>query len=335
MLETHPKDIPTGRQGTKKTAFSNMRSTRGARRRPIFNRRKSSQTSVTKSSSSGPRPETKAAEQPTATPCNEEPTPSIPIKQTIASSEASSEGLIFPIELSPPLTENPADPFILADPDYIANLPRQTHQSNFHVPVPVPALTITEKQEDAITTEEIETVSEAPKPGTGHPHAERKAPSSNNAQEYPPEPSPEPMPEGIDVPGFPGAKRVPMPKKMEEALLGILHNREPLKGRIPLPDCACVSDQHSWLPLHPKVFLEDWMLQDESSSSPPQPSSRPLVAKGFRMRFQGYLKEAREVLRIEEEEDARKQLEMLVVDEMIAANVASDSGSETVRGDAD
>lgn len=320
MDETHPRDIPTGRQGTKKTAFSNMRSTRGARRRPIFNRRKSSQTSVTKSSSSGPRPESKAAEHPTTTHRNEEPAPTKPARQTIASSDTSSEGLIFPIELSPPTPSKPTDAFILTDPSYIASL-RPSQQSNLHASIP--AVTITEKQEEAITTEEIETVSEAPKPDTGHPHAEPKAPRSRNAQEALPEPSPDPMPEGIDVPGFPGAKRVPMPREMEEALLAILHNRDPIKGRIPLPDCACVSGQHSWLPLHPKVYLEDWMLQDESSSSPPQPSSRPLVAKGFRMRFQGYLKEAREALRIEEEEDARKALEVLAVDEMIAANEAT------------
>lgn len=110
--EDHHKNIPTTRPAPKKVHPATMRPIKGNRRRPVFNRRKSSQGSTIKNQPSTPRAIESTATGGSERRCSttdEESEPYKPESETAHSQDDNeSEILPFPIELSPPLPQQPS-----------------------------------------------------------------------------------------------------------------------------------------------------------------------------------------------------------------------------------
>ncbi|KAJ5182767.1 hypothetical protein N7492_000383 [Penicillium capsulatum] len=273
----YPKDVPAARPATRKPPPTAMRPVRGSRRRPVFNRRKSSQTSTIKSSASRSM-ESKGFKKSDrrSSVTDEEDSESSTQDNEVDSGhdEPEADQVPFPIEISPVTPSDPSDTITLTDQASVTDLPPSISRTTV-TPTVVP---ISEKQESILS--EIETVSQDPLP---QGQAQQRAESPNTSSESEDR---DLMTQATDVPGLPGAKRIPMPKKMTKQLLRILRKASHTNEKIPLPNGPCVSAERVWLPVYPRAYLEDWMLQDESSSSAPQPSNRPLVTPGFRRRFE-------------------------------------------------
>lgn len=211
----------------------------------------------------------------------------------------------FPIELSPPLPQQPSDSMTLTESTLVTDLTNLDIKPSVTV---TPAFPPISENEDPMLSQEIETVSQDPMPQDKGKQRAETINSSSESEDL------DQILEETDVPGFPGAKRVPMPKKMKKRLLGLLGEARlttDAKKKIPLPSGPSISSDRTWLPLYPQPYLEDWMLQDEATSSTPQPSNKPLVAPGFRKRFAKQLEEEMKIWR--KEEEARKELEDLAV----------------------
>lgn len=301
----HIKHTPAARPTQKKNHSAAMRTSRGNRRRPVFNRRKSSQPSIQYQPSLPRAIETRGNERPDrrARSTDLDSESSKPESEAGNVHEDSESDIVpFPIEISSPPAQQPSNNVTLADSTLVTDLTDSAIKASVTVTVTPTALPISETQQ------KIETVSQDPMPqDKGKQRAETMDSSSESED-------PDQVVEGTDVPGFPGAKRIPMPQKMQKHLLRLLkeaRNPEDTNQKILLPNGPSTSTNRAWLPVYPQTYLEDWMLQGETSSSSPQPSNNPLVAPGFRKRFAERLEEDMEAWR--KEEEALKALEGVTV----------------------
>ncbi|KAJ5573938.1 uncharacterized protein N7459_008365 [Penicillium hispanicum] len=276
-----PPTSPSFRPAQKRPIFPANRPGRGYRRRPVFNRRKSSQTTISKTSPPQTQPEK-------ADPGEAKPGEPKPVEAKAAELFDPLYGLdedIKETSLAPPpdtgldrkdqvgtWTDSDSasvDGALPIRPGHKYTGPFPRPKSFVHEPyLPRPR---------RIPHPEIQTVSDDPNTPDQEKHgAEPKDPSLS-------EPKPE---QGTAVPGLNGAKRIPMPASMENELLCILNNSDPPKEWVSLPSRPWFLNDNAWRELPEQHYLCDWMLQDEYFLQNPQPSRQPLVEKGYRQRFQ-------------------------------------------------
>ncbi|KAJ5689524.1 hypothetical protein N7462_003916 [Penicillium macrosclerotiorum] len=261
-----PKEDSTVRQPQKKAYFTANRPGRGARRRPVFNRRRSSQMNVTKALSP-PSLQQAQSDSPDIFDLISDDEGSSPATQPQPTHHGSLD-IEAPwidldqFELTAPVSPQPNS--LVAAPLETGLVTTHPHRPRLSEE-PSPALPMSEKR-DPILSQGIETVSLGSSP---HDQNQCAKPMDSSCSE----PS-ESFVEGTDVPGFPGAKRVPMPISMKRKLVDILTTSKSPQGS-------------------PPAFLSYVMTTQESSPLVDQPSDRPLVLKGFRERFAQVLKESR------------------------------------------
>ncbi|KAJ5966314.1 hypothetical protein N7481_013028 [Penicillium waksmanii] len=283
--EPQPREYTPGRQAPKKSQFAS--GIRSGRRRPLFNRRKSSQVSVTKPTAS-PSSEQQPPPQPQKTQPLRHP-PADPLESMSSFELVFDPDYVPPIQDSPPATtpthtqENIELAKIkeaLADIGSI-EIPRLS-SSKTATATTTAAATSNVSEADTLLSQGLETVSHEPQEThfqTGDhekQRAESQDPSlfSNGiAQLF----------DSYPVPGFPGLLRIPMPEKMENTLLGILNDDSPLDGLIPLPTRPWWMCEHAWSPVPRKEYLKEWMLVSEEWDK--QPTTTPLSHPEFRTRF--------------------------------------------------
>ena len=293
--EPKTKESNKGRQAPKKSQVTT--GIRAGRRRPVFNRRKSSQTPILKSTS-GTSNEQQQKVQPRARP-NTDPLESM-----------GSFELVFDPDYIPPITESPPTTTptptqtkekielakikeALADIGSI-EVPRISSKTGTATTTSATTPNVASDQTDTLLSQGLETVSHDPQESKSHSH-----PGDSEKQRTEPNRSSDGTSEFLDsttVPGFPGLRRIPMPEQMRTILLDILNDDSPLNHPIPLPVRPWWMFEHPWGPIPRRIYLKDWMLISEAWDK--QPSSDPLIEPGFRTRFA----EAIEALRAEEEE---------------------------------
>lgn len=284
MVEFQSRDKTAGVPSPKRAAhFTANRAVRGSRRRPVFNRCKSSQTLVPKAPSPSSQRLVHTGPTESIDPFYDDDDFLAPMETTHNPPRAkqaleSAWTDLEPSAISGPVPHQPSSRIAPHDMSLITERLHPSKQPNIAAAV----LAISDKQ-DPILPPGIETVrrdpgQEDPRDQFTEPkdHSSSDTDTNNLRTEDPTEET--------DVPGFPGAKGVPMPESMANELIGILTNTEPLKERIPLPDRPWFLAEHAWQRLPRKEYLYDWMIQDETTSVSPQPSGRPLVTKGFRKR---------------------------------------------------
>ncbi|CAI7597485.1 unnamed protein product [Penicillium pancosmium] len=282
--EPQPREY-TSRQAPKKSQFAS--GIRAGRRRPVFNRRKSSQVSVTKPTAS-PSSEQQPPPQPQKVQARRNP-PADPLESMSSFELVFDPDYVPPIHDSPPATtpthtqetiELAKIKEALADIGSI-EIPRLS-SSKTATATTTAAATPNVSDADTLLSQGIETVSHDPQEThlqTGDhekQRAESQDPSlfSNGiAQLF----------DSYPVPGFQGVLRIPMPEKMENILLGILNDKSPLDGPIPLPTRPWWMCEHAWSPVPRKEYLKEWMLVSEEWDK--QPTTTPLTLPGFRTRF--------------------------------------------------
>jgi hypothetical protein len=87
-----------------------------------------------------------------------------------------------------------------------------------------------------------------------------------------------------DVPGLTDAKRVPMPMSMLNDLITIIEDPNPVQGRIPIPTRPWFTAEHAWRRLPRQHYLYDWMIYEDPITNR-QPSEKRLIERGFRKDF--------------------------------------------------
>lgn len=281
----HPaKEGTAGRQTTPKRAhFTTSRTARGTHRRPAFNRRKSTQTSVPKVSSP-PRPRL-AHSQPVNSHDSFYEDGFMQLDWNVDSSDSAEGDVVTswanfdpfdaPIRLSQRFNESITPPEI----DLITEKYHPPKKTN------ISASDLADKL-DPILLQGIETVSLYPEPtdkDNQQAEIQYRSISSTHRKYY------TELPEGADVPGFTGAKRIPMPENMMDDLVSIITNTQPVEGEITVPSQPWVWCEGFWRKPTAKQPLHDWMIRDEYLSPNPQPSYKPLVGKGFRKKFAVWL----------------------------------------------
>lgn len=285
LSEVPPKNSPPGRQSPKRMVFAANRAGRGSRRRPVFNRRKSSQTSIPKAlpaqAHQTVKPDTEEVEQDTPTPAAVKP---VALLDPLNACEDDSKALppspqpgtgAMTKNITGTWTDDPESASVSAEIPlpfptgykYTGPFPRP--KSRAHDPL-LP-------HKNLVLHQEIRTVSEdSPAPVQGEHRAEPKDPSLC-----------EPIPvEGTAVPGLEHARRVPMPKHMEDELVNILTSTEPPPEMVRVPRRPWFSTTQTWRPIQEQLFLCEWMLEDERATMNSQTKAQPLVQSGFRDRFQ-------------------------------------------------
>lgn len=291
--EPQTRESNKGRQASKKPQVTT--GIRAGRRRPVFNRRKSSQTSISKSASGTSNVQHQKA-QPRARP-NTDPLESM-----------GSFELVFDPDYVPPIPDSPPPTTptpaqtkerielakikeALADIGSI-DVPRLSSKTGTATTTAATSPNLASDQTDTLLSQGLETVSHDPQESHYHP-------ADSEKQQAEPNRSADGVTQFLDstaIPGFIGLRRVPMPEKMRTTLLDILNDESPLNHPIPLPARPWWMFEHPWGPITRRVHLKDWMLNSEDWDK--QPSSDPLIEPGFRTRFV----EAIAALRTEEEE---------------------------------
>ena len=260
--ELPSKNGPAARPSSKRSVFTATRAGRGSRRRPVFNRRRSSQTSVPKA----PSPQT--------------------VEQKPTSPSDASLGL-EPLLGSPP-TDPPADRSVKAKsaagkqahPTVVdSELPPEP-SPRYTGPFPRPKTYVAESlfPRKPLISRKIHTVSERPSaPDKDKHRAECKDLS----------PSKSDVIEGTEIPGLENAKRIPMPEDMENELLNIIfHSLESPTRTIQLHRSPWFLVAHPRSPLAEQLYLCDWMIEDQPSLVATQSPEKQLVQKEFRKKFQ-------------------------------------------------
>ena len=272
VVEIAPNDdTSTGRPPPKKAAyFTTGRVARGGKRRPVFNRRKSSQTSISKS-------------------------PVSPRDRHVEEKQADSPDPIFDVDddLSAPLdpqteTELKAGDRTSADIDLVptittttANIITNKSRAPKH-PEITPTVLEIEDKEDPILSQGIETVSHDPKmqePSDLDAETLHHSSYLTNETHFEPHTTDE-----TPVPEFTGAMRVPIPPSMMRSLMDIITDETSENDLIPAPCYPLHLFDHPWHPLPRDNYLLDYMIQGPDLSNP-QPSNKPLVSKDFRAQW--------------------------------------------------
>ncbi|KAJ5176644.1 uncharacterized protein N7482_002521 [Penicillium canariense] len=278
MPDLGRKDSTAGKPGSKKTYLTAARTSRGSRRRPVFNRRKSSQSSVLKTSDPSDTRESHPDPAGTLDPMYEDGSALARLNRMPPQNVQSSLDVEAPwtdldqFELTP--IAQPSNPVAPANTSLVSNnLPSSKD------PAPDPAVLAMSHKKDPVLPQEIETVS--PGLGSQDPYpapqdAEPQDPSSSETAAHI---------EGTDVPGFPGAKCIPMPESMITDLVNLLTRPEPLQEQVALRHRPSFISEHMWRRIASQPVLDEWAVAEEHSCAQPQPSDRPVVLSGFRARF--------------------------------------------------
>lgn len=297
--EPQPKELTTGRQVSKKPRSTS--GIRAGRRRPVFNRRKSLQVSMTKTTT-GPSNEQQQQQQQVN---QNQPKGQHHLRPPADPLDCvGSFELVFDPDYVPPIDDSPPPPTpiktredieldkikeALADIGSI-DIPRIASKTATATTTAATTPNETD-QTDPLLSQGLETVSHAPKEihslarNNPEPRAESKDPSrySNGI--------PKPF-SSAPVPGFPHLRRIPMPQQMEIILLDILNDDTPHGGPFPLPMRPWWAYERQWQPLPRQEYLSDWMLVSENWEDR-QPSAAPLVRPGFRTRYVDKVAKAR------------------------------------------
>ncbi|KAJ5908178.1 hypothetical protein N7495_000860 [Penicillium taxi] len=259
----------SGKLATKRNLVAVSRPTRGGRRRPVFSRRKSSQSSIPKAQPSPARPRFKLDDDfdlPEVT-HDEDFT-----YETETDNQAKRDLEDTWTELDRPVQA----PILSRDADLISEKLFPSPETELINPILHQVrrtVSIDPKDEDIQCTEE--SVNDS----TIKSSESSDSPDSDFDE---------------NVPGFLGMKRVRMPKAMFDGFASILTNHEPIDDYIPLPQRPWYAAEHAWGPLPRDQYLLDSILLDENAAPNPQPSHAPLVAPGFRQRFHDFIEETRE-----------------------------------------
>ncbi|KAJ5099416.1 hypothetical protein N7532_006417 [Penicillium argentinense] len=295
LPKSHPQKL-AARQGPKKAAHF-AAGFRSGRRRPLFQRRKSSQTSVPKEESAAPKQQKPEPQQPRPQPQPQPQHPPHPYGDSLSFDLVFGEDSALPLEESPhntPLYDKMDSPDIdeMLDQLSTLKLPKTTPSEKATATataVPAPDL---DSDAETLISPAPETVSEdpqdeTPKPkdkGKGKQRAEPNdsgyASSSSSSDGVPADWTR--IPGFENIPSFKNRYRIPMPEKMKEALTKVLNDPEPIE-KVPLPTRPWWQFEDAWGSLPRKEYLEDWMLTDYDHNG--QPSNFPLVEPGFRTRF--------------------------------------------------
>ncbi|KAJ6164480.1 hypothetical protein N7470_003152 [Penicillium chermesinum] len=317
IVTTQPKESPPSRQAPKRAQTAGPRTTKGFRRRPLFNRRKSSQSSFLKTPTRErresienvkkreiPDGHIEAMDQSTSKNNPEDLVilnPADSFDPFFDADDGINDGLgpeITPPHPQPPAslpsgratswTESEIDPLAVKLTIPIRAKPKNpltpteptlaTASSTTQVPGSPPVHSMSAKT-DPVISPGIETVSAGPSQDSKL-QTETQDPSTSNPKDTPPTPQPV-TPLDHDLAPWPHLRRVPMPQKMLDTLVEIFSNPVPVE-RIKLPDA----------PLH---LVSN---AGPDSTAHPQPSNTPLVQPGFRSRFAREMEKAR----LEEEE---------------------------------
>ncbi|KAJ5263482.1 hypothetical protein N7478_011087 [Penicillium angulare] len=276
VIEIAPKDdFSTTRQPAKKaTHFTTGRATRGGKRRPVFNRRKSSQSSISKPASAvSPR------DRPIETPPRDSPEPmfdvdedddlSAPLDpQTVAESKSHQASAATSWS---DLTITSTTPIMLSK-KLSSKTPPQLAPTLLDIDIP--------DKQDPILPQGIETVSlDLNMQEIRNPNAETQDHSSYETV----------VNLNVDTGDLPGARRIPNPEE----------RRRPRSKTIPAkvsekhPSYAHVrprTSDHTWHPPPRENFLINQMMLNKRPN--PQPLNEPLVSKDFRAQWLKVLEEA-------------------------------------------
>ncbi|KAJ5104952.1 hypothetical protein NUU61_002299 [Penicillium alfredii] len=308
MPDFHTKDNPAKAQGHK-TYFTAPRNGKGTKRRPQFPRRKPSQVSIPKSSQAA-APKSLSPKQRNGHAASPEQLEEVSEDDESADAQ-KTEDMEFPFEPFEPLCEDePAQGTQLTTPSEKFISTSWTGVNSIGVPVPVPELhsqlgtpqdaglasnklnpstqqaispavfTITDKQ-DPILSQELETVGDGPK----SQEEATTEPQTPRSSEQPVLPIECLVAQATDVPGFPGAQYLPMPEEMLNYLAAIITEPEPLPKHTLIPVTRWFRFGSTWVPLHPRHYVSDLEKVINEPSPLQQPSTKPLVRKGFRTRF--------------------------------------------------
>lgn len=285
--EPQPREYTSGRQPPKKSQFAS--GIRAGRRRPFFNRRKSSQVSVAKATVP---PSSDQQLQPQPHPQNDQPrrnSPADPLESMSSFELVFDPDYVPPIQDSPPaITPSHTQEDIelakikeaLADIGSI-EIPRLSSSKTATAAATV-ATTSNVSDADTLLSQGLETVSHDPQ----DPNPQTEDNEKQRAESQDPSLSSNGIVRLFDsypVPGFPGLLRIPMPEKMESILLGIINDDSPLDGPIPLPTRPWWMCEHPWSPVPRKEYLKEWMLVSEEWDK--QPTTTPLSQPGYRTKF--------------------------------------------------
>ncbi|KAJ5191313.1 uncharacterized protein N7498_010298 [Penicillium cinerascens] len=300
MVELNTKDNGSGRKIPKKPHVNANRTGRSSRRRPVFNRRKSSQTSIRKATSP--------------------PSEQLENSHSAALDSLYNADFTSPSELSQPeiqgmMSPEPEDSW--ADIESVEGPVPIRRQASKPVTSPAasflagrvhplrnpeisPAVLEIADKQDPILPQGIQTVSGSPIPKEGtQQHAEPMDFSFSDA--FPSTPDEIAQDTGpfqdtgaaqdASMAGLTDAKRIPMPKSMLRDLLTIIEDPKPLTERISLPIRPWFTAEHAWCRLPEQNYLLDWMILDDPRSLSPQPSRKRLVERGFRKNFADQVEE--------------------------------------------
>ncbi|KAJ5709175.1 hypothetical protein N7493_010509 [Penicillium malachiteum] len=290
---THPRDNTTPQKAPKKaTHLTTNRAIRGGRRRPVFSRRKSSQTSVSKTSVS-PR-----GRQPEAKP-DESAEPLFSVDDDLHTEKH------FPQASDPKLSRDATWTDVShVSFDLSPTLAPATTTAIIADEIGLPktelapaVLEITNKQ-DPILPQEIETVSvefHTQEPSS-NPNAE---PLDHSLYEKPAILHPNNINPAVETPllGFPESDRIQMPQHMMATLVNIITDANPGEK---YPPVSTHSFDLSARPCRPSPNnLFEYMLQGAEASNP-QPGRSRLVMKGFRRQWTEVIEEANQITRDDE-----------------------------------
>ncbi|KAJ6021945.1 hypothetical protein N7540_007449 [Penicillium herquei] len=290
---THPKDNTTPQKASKKaTHLTTNRAIRGGRRRPVFSRRKSSQTSVSKTSVSprGRQPETKH---------DESAEPLFSVDDDLHTEKNFPKASDPQISRDATWTDVDHVSFDLSSPTIV---PATTTIIADKIGTPkselAPAIIeITDKQ-DPILPQGIETVSVGfhTQEPSSNPNAE---PLDHSSYDKPAIFNTNNINPASQTPllGFPESDRIQMPQQMMRTLVHIITDTSPDQKCPPTPTHSFdLSDR----PCRPSPnYLFEYMLQG-AEASVSQPGRSRLVMKGFRRQWTEVIEEANQITRDDE-----------------------------------
>lgn len=269
-----------GRQTTTtKPHFSLFKGVRNVHRRPVVLRRKTTQTAVPRTTSP-PLPRRNHSQPVLPFDVLKEDAFPQPLGQEMESSDedvpesyTSSSPIDMPASLSQQSTESTTPPQTSSFIDAL----RESRSPFIH-----PSVSVSADNHSSALPRKTKTASAVPQLFNNHDkrhEIEYHSPPTIYRTYY------TEQPEGTNVPGFTNAKRIPMSENMMDDLVSIVANPHPVQSQITVPSQPWIRSEGTWHKPSGKQPLHDWMIRDSNLPQNPQPSCKPLVAKGFRTRF--------------------------------------------------
>ncbi|KAJ5833388.1 hypothetical protein N7474_001699 [Penicillium riverlandense] len=304
MAELNTQENHPARTGQKKTSFAAGRSKRGLRRRPAFNRRSSSQSSVSKFSSPiqssshtyevfGSYDQDDSVLSPHVTAGSDTTTATswIDLKSVEASLPVPHPGTGTTGTMTPPSPD-------LAISDKVHPAKR---------PDIAPAVLAISDKQDPILPQGIETVSDDPQREPTQATKQKSEPEIPSSFEdffsfpeipdFPDTPSPpdttDQQPTTDSIPSSPSLTQLELAEadnstEMLIELFKIINDRDPLpagKDAPHVPIRPWFTAQRQWLPAPREQKLFEWMLQDHTSVIYPQPKNDRLLPRNYRAQW--------------------------------------------------